>query len=125
MKYQDFSPEDKQIIDEFLANYNAKMESLPYWYVEVYPEYLQDDEIFFRTKDEILEVVSELDERYDEGSYRDMADGLIWYFNEGEYEVADFEPVDLHWGHIARVGVDRYLFMSNSWSDSGVFLNRK
>ena len=124
MRYDDFSPEDQRLIDIFLEKYNEEMESQPFGYIGIYPEELQDDEVFFRTKDEIREVAAELDAQFERGGYREMADDLMEYLDGTEYDVEDFVGVYLGWGTIARVGEDRYLFMSNSWSDSGVFLNR-
>lgn len=126
MRYQDFSPEDQQIIDEFLSNYNEQRESDPYGYIELYPEELQDDEIFFRTADEVKDVMQEWLES--PGPYGIMARELFEYFDGTEWEDEDMQPRHLekgNWAYVARVGDGRYLFMSNSWSDSGLFLNRK
>lgn len=124
MRYDDFSVDDQWLIDAFLDKYNKAMEDRPFGYIDVYPEELQDDEVFFRTKDEMLEVIDDMDARYETGPYRDMVDGLREYFDGAEYDLGDLEPYGLGWGTIARVGDGRYLVMSNSWSDSGMFRNR-
>ena len=124
MRYDDFAPEDKNLIDAFLARYNETYWGDAFDPAGITPDELQDDEIFFRTREEMLDVVGDLDARYEKGSYRDMADGLLSYFDGAEYDVGDLVPYELDWGTIARVGNGRYLVMSNSWSDSGVFFSR-
>lgn len=116
MRYSDFSQEEQGIIDGFLEKFQ---EFTDYLDGEFYsdPENLEDDEIFFQTEYQIRSVIEPWMDS--PGSYGSLARELDEYLDEppviGEIR-------ELEWGYVMAVDNDTFLFMSNSWSDSGLFL---
>lgn len=110
MHYHDFSKEDQKLINTLLEQID---------FGSVLPEDLQDNEVFFRTKEEVKQIMKPwLDSP---GSYGYMAKELFEYFDGTELEDKDMQIHQLDWASVCRVGDGRYLFWSNSWSDSGLF----
>lgn len=113
MYYHEFPEEDRFLIDQLLEQTDDGFAG------PITPDELQDDEVFFRTRDEVEAVMSKWMDS--PGAYGEMAREFAAYFDGTELDDDDMQLHDLCWGSVARVGDGRYLFWSNSWSDSGLF----
>lgn len=115
MRYDDFTRQEQEIIDEFLEKvseiYDDGFYSDPY--------NLDDDELFFQTEDQIRDVIGRWMDS--PGSYGSLARELDAYLDEPP---AIGEIRELEWACVMPAENSTFLFMSNSWSDSGLFLNR-
>jgi hypothetical protein len=115
MRYCDFSEQEQHIIDEFLEKFD---ELYPDAYYTLTIDDLADDEIFFQTEDQIRTVIEPW--FGSPGSYGYLAEELEAYLDDPP-EIGAIKK--LEWGHVMAVDNSTFLFMSNSWSDSGLFLN--
>ena len=120
MRYSDFPKEEQKIIDDFLEKYLDEFGD--YFDYDFYsdPENLEDDEIFFQTEDQIRAVIEPWMDSHD--SHGSVAIELDEYLNE--FPVIG-EIRSLEWGYVMAIDNATFLFMSNSWSDSGLFLHAK
>jgi len=115
MFYYDFPNEKQQIIDEFLEKF---ADTYPDFCYTISVKDLADDEVFFQTEDQIRSVIeSWLDSP---GSYGSLARELQEYL-DGIPEIGEIR--ELEWGYVMAADNATFLFMSDSWSDSGLFLN--
>ena len=115
MLYYDFPEQEQQMIDEFLEKFD---ELYPDAYYTITIDDLEDDEIFFQTEDQIRSVIEPW--FGSPGSYGYLAEELKDYLDSFP-EIGKIQ--ELGWGHVMAVDNSTFLFMSNSWSDSGLFLN--
>lgn len=108
MHYFNFSKEDKELIDKLTVQLEGQ---IPFYTVPA-PHDFDDNEFFFRTQEEIEEVIAKL-QADTRGLYDGMAEELTDYLEHGQHEDGDMKLHVLMWGYVARIGDGRYFF----WSD--------
>lgn len=73
------------------------------------------------------EVCSQQKQNVSESSYNTSSTAISSLAEELEDYLDNFPEIGkiqkLEWGHVMAVGNSTFLFMSNSWSDSGLFLD--